>query len=168
MRFLGRLRLRDWRIVLSIGRVTRVQGVNSTLTDDNHMLMWEFDGTDIEPIKEALRRVQARYLLPNITIVQSHPDGGYHAYCWIRASFIQTVQIVSSTWGVDPGYITMCCARRHWTLRLTDKGQGEPSYSVNLPSLVPPESNTLDLLGGVHYEAYKSKDIVGPGWDALE
>ena len=161
MRLLIKRSIGDWRIILSVGRVTGVQGVNSTLTDGNHMLMWEFDTTAYAPVYLALAQAQRRYTLPEIRILQSHPDGGFHAYCWTRMPFIRTVTIVSSTPGVDPGFITMCCARRHWTLRLTDKGQGTPKLMSVVKSLLPDESDISDLVGGVHYTTHRAKQTFG-------
>lgn len=163
MRYLFRNRIGPWRVVLSIGKVTSVQGINSELKSGWHIIMWEFDETSWEKVRSALLIAQTNFGLPGIYTVRSHPGGGFHAYCLLSVPWIRSVHIVSGTALVDPGYISMAARRGHWTLRLTDKGQGAPEHWTTLPSWVAETADMLDLKSYVHYEAYKSKRIFGWG-----
>lgn len=154
MKYLKKITLGRLKISLAIGLVTKVQGVNSNLRNGQHMLMWEFDVTDFPKVRQWLWATQVFYGLPSIHIVRSHPGGGFHAYCWTSLNWIETINVVSGTYGVDPGYISMCAMRGHWTLRLTDKGQGAPDFLETLPGAYPDTSSPADLTSWVKYETW--------------
>lgn len=163
MRCLFRNRIGPWRIVLSVGRVTDVKGINSELTKGWHIIMWEFDETDWGKVQAALRLTQHAFGLSTIYVARSHPGGGYHAYCLLAVPWIRSIHIVSGTALVDPGYISMCAMRGHWTLRLTDKGMGAPEHWMQLASAVEENAMVENLKSYVEYEAFKSKSIFGWG-----
>lgn len=153
-------RIKRLKFSLVIGTITPVKGVNSILADGNHIIMWEFDETNYDTVWRWLWSAQAFHSLPSIHISRSHPEGGYHAYCFARVSWIESIAIVASTLGVDPGYISMCAMRGHWTLRLTDKGQGQPEHLGTLYSDYPQTVKAEELLSYVDYEAWtKSMSI---------
>ena len=135
------------------GLVTKVLGVNSNLKNGRHIIMWEFDETNGPEVEKALWAAQVCYRLPDIHIARSHPEGGFHAYCFKALSFVETLHIVSGTALVDPGYITLCAMRQHWTLRLSDKGQGQPEFEKILPGYGKPTAEPGDLVGIVEYSA---------------
>lgn len=151
------------RFSLRVGRVGQVTGVNSTLKDGSHIIMWEFDDSDWSKVKRWLWASQAFHSLPTIYVSRSHPGGGFHAYCFKSVSWIESIAIVAKTQGVDPGYISMCCQRGHWTLRLTDKGQGAPEHFIDLASWHPETASKEDLLSIVQYESWRSKDVIKIG-----
>lgn len=163
MRFLFRHRFGRYRVALSIGRVTDVEGINSDLVGGGHIIMWEFDETRETPVVRALIKAQSLHGLPDITLARSHLDGGYHGYCFLRRTWLESLSIVAATEGVDPAWINLCAMRNHWTLRLTDKGQGEPTYCATLPGKVTSDCTFLDLARHVKYEAHTSKRIWGFG-----
>ena len=154
MKFI-RQNIGPYKLSLYFSRTTKVTGINSDLTDGNHAIMWEFDGTDEAPVIAALRSTQARFHLPQIIVLRSHPIGGFHAYCFKRTPWIKTVHIVSGTHGVDPGYISMCAMRQLWTLRTSDKGQGIPKFHLMLDSKIPTDCSYRDLKNAVRYETWK-------------
>lgn len=160
MRLSLRQRLGRYKISLVIGTITKVQGVNSNLRDGNHITMWDFDEPKLELILSWLWPVQAFYSLPAIHIAQSHPGGGYHAYCLQRMEWLQSVSIVSATHGIDPGYVSMCAMRGHWTLRLSDKGRGVPSHVAVLPSGWPEDVKVEELTSWVNYEVWSSQKVL--------
>jgi len=166
MRFLFRNRIGPYRIALSIGKVTDVEGINSNVVGGGHIVMWEFDITDYGEVWAALKTAQIEWNLPTITIARSHPDGGFHAYCFPWVTWLQSLSIVASTAHVDEAYINLCAMRNHWTLRITDKGQGAPQYLAMIPSAVEPLCSFLDLASHVKYEAHTSKNIIG--WGMIE
>ena len=146
-----------YKLSLYFSRTTKVTGINSNLKDGNHAIMWEFDGEEDAPVIAALRSVQAQFHLPAIHLLRSHPDGGFHAYCFKSTPWIKTVHIVSGTNGVDPGYISMCCMRQHWTLRTSDKGKGQPKFYALLESKVPSDCSYRDFESAVEYETWQKR-----------
>jgi len=143
-----------YKLSLYFGRTTKIQGINSNLVDGNHAIFWEFDGEEEAPVIAALRSVQARYRLPAIHLVRSHPGGGFHAYCFKSTPWVKTVHIVSGTNGIDPGYLSMCAIRQHWTLRVSDKGKGSPEFHSMLESKIPADCTEYDLATFVEYESW--------------
>ena len=145
-----------YKLSLYFGKTTKIQGINSNLTDGNHAIFWEFDGEEEAPVIAALRSVQARYRLPAIHLVRSHPGGGFHAYCF-KTPWVKTIHIVSGTNGIDPGYLSMCAIRQHWTLRVSDKGKGSPEFHSMLESKIPADCTEHDLATFVEYESWKTR-----------
>ena len=146
-----------YKISLYFGRTTKIEGINSNLADGNHAIFWEFDSVEELPVIAALRSVQARYRLPAIHLIRSHPGGGFHAYCFKSTPWIKTVHIVSGTNGVDPGYLSMCCIRQHWTLRIIDKGKGKPEFHSMLESKVAADCTLDELTSCVEYEVWTKR-----------
>jgi hypothetical protein len=157
MRIGTRFKLWGIRVSLVIGKTRDVIGVNSTIGEDSHIIMWEFDDPDLTKIRQELWATQVFHSLPNIHISESHPGGGYHAYCLHKCTFVESLHIVSGTKHVDPRYITMSAMRGHWTLRRTTKGQGEPRYIETLESEIPDTAQMEDLGSWVKYEVWSKK-----------
>ena len=152
-----RITIGDIRITFTIVRIVRVGGFNSLLTDGNHILMWDFDDTNLDAVSRALRRVQVKYKLPRITILETKFDTNYIAYCFKRMSFREVVTIVSDTKGVDFNFFKFGVYREKFTLRVTDKGHGLPHHVMKLPSKVPEDVAVEDLATWVNYETLKRK-----------
>lgn len=163
MRFSIQRRIGRMKFSLVIGLVTRVQGVNSTLANGKHIIMWDFDEPNLSHIKLCLYHTQRTYHLPAIYIAQSHPGGGYHAYCMARLDWMKTIEIVAGTEGVDPNYVSMCAMRGHWTLRLTDKGEGLPQHVETLLSNWPDDVGPSEFKSWVDYEVWSKKRILTLG-----
>lgn len=153
MRINKKFRIGNFQVSLMAGPVTKVTGVNSTLKDGQHIVMWEFDETEELKVQAALWAVLCAHNLSDIHIARSHPDGGFHAYSFQRMSFVNSLHIVSGTAYVDPNYITLCAMRRHWTLRISDKGQGQPEYRMTLRGVIEPDCDFMDLAEIVEYRA---------------
>ena len=150
-------RLGKYTVSLYVGRQTKVTGINSALKGGLHIIMWEFDNPDPSNMLAQLTLCQQQFDLSPIHIARSSDGGGYHAYCFTAVPWIYSIHIVSGTGGVDPGYISMCAMRGHWTLRTTDKGQGTPKHWRTLPSEVEPDCDKHDLAGGTHYNVWERK-----------
>ena len=146
-----------YKISLYFGRTTKIEGINSNLADGNHAIFWEFDSVEEAPVIAALRSVQARFRLPAIHLIRSHPGGGFHAYCFKSTPWIKTIHIVSGTNGVDPGYLSMCAIRQHWTLRISDKGKGKPEFHSMLESKVAADCTLDELTSCVEYEVWTKR-----------
>lgn len=167
MKIVLRKRVRQFKVSLVIGTITNVNGVNSALEDGNHVVMWDFDNTTAGKVSNALWVVQTSFKLPRIYVAYSNNDGGFHAYCLTRMPWLDTIAIVASTPGIDPGYVAMCAMRGHWTLRLSDKGKGAPEPAFTLPSAWPELTNIADLTSWVGYEVWSNKTVVDWGYAGL-
>ena len=157
MRLSIRKRIGKMRFSLVVGGITDVIGVNSNIGEDSHIIMWEFDDPDLTKIKQELWATQVFHSLPSIHISESHPGGGYHAYCLHQCTWMQSLHIVSGTRFVDPRFVTMCAMRNHWTLRQTSKGQGAPRFIETLESEIPETAKMEDLGSWVQYEVWPKK-----------
>lgn len=149
----GKILGHDW--VLRIGKLTPVLGVNSTLQDGRHILMWEFDDAEYPEICNTLEAACEAYRLPSIYIVQSSDDSHYHAYCLAAINWEEAVMIVGNCPLIDWQWFKMSVARDHFTLRLTDKGRGKPRLVSVIDSTRPDEASIADLKGGPLYEAWQ-------------
>jgi len=147
-----------YTVSLYMGKQTEVTGINSNLQDGSHIVMWEFDSPEPSNMLGQLRLAQQYHCLSDIHIARSSEGGGYHAYCFTALPWIYSMHVVSGTGGVDPGYISMCAMRGHWTLRTSDKGRGAPQHWLTLPSNVPPDCDKHDLIGGVNYKVWERKN----------
>lgn len=117
------LRFEKWgvRVHFGITRTALVRGVNSTLKDGNHFLMWDFDSIPLPEVEEALLFVQRYFLLPDIYILCTGIEGYYHAYCFSRCSWQGARTIISSTDGIDRVFFMMGIMRGYFTLRFSKK-----------------------------------------------
>lgn len=154
MKFSKKGRVGRIRFSLVIRTVKNVQGVTSLLDDGQHILMWDFDGQSIKDVERNLWAIQVFYELPDIHISQSSDNGGLHAYCLHRTPWLESLHIVAGTRGVDPDYVSLAAWRKKWTLRLSDKGQGAPTFLKSLPSLYPVTATVEELKSWVDYEVW--------------
>ena len=155
MNFLIKTQAFSHDILFRVGKLRKVLGANSTLENGKHILMWEFDHVEAHEVTAALLAVQMAYNLPNIHVLTSSEHQGFHAYCLAQETFPQSVAIVASTPLVDWDWVRMCVNRGHWTLRLTDKGNGAPETIMVLHSNEPDEVAPTQITSGVLYEAWE-------------
>lgn len=163
MRISVKRRIGRFKVSFVVGTITPVSGVNSQLHDGKHVLMWDFDSTDLAEVRQWLMQVQARYGLPAIHVSQSSIGGGYHAYSLTRLEWLESIHIVSGTKGIDPRYVSMCAMRGHWTLRLSDKGNGVPTFVGTLPSGHQENVTPQELTSWVNYEVWSTKRVLTLG-----
>lgn len=123
---IGKLQVRLYASILE----KRV-GVCSRLHDtpEKHMLLWDFDRSEIECITGSLRVMQLRYRLPSIYIIQSSSKGSYHAYCFASRSFREVIHILSDTPEIDLTYLRLGMVRGYYTLRITPR-KNEPKFEM--------------------------------------
>lgn len=143
--------LGTWRIRASAERQVRVRGVTSELSDGNHMLLWDFDNTDLSVVCADLKRVQAEYNLPTIHILRTR-ESSYHAYCFARHSWPWTLLILADTPHLDPDYFRIGVWRGYFTLRIAPKpGAPEIEHVTDLVSGHPADINPLEANRFVRY-----------------
>lgn len=145
----------DW--LFRVGNLKLVAGINSNLKDGSHILMWEFDNASYYPVREALLYAQDQYQLPDIHILQASSNKSWHAMCFARCPWPLAISIVAGTPGIDLDWLRMCVNRENWTLRVTDKGQGEPKVFEVLAGALP-EATPEDLTHAVLYHAWRRGD----------
>jgi len=147
-----RLRSGRWRLTFTMAPVTEVVGVNSRLPDGSHILMWDFDDTDLTEVMGVLTMVQDLYNLPKIYIFETKPNSNYIAFCFKRTSWRRAVEIVASTKGVDWNFFKYSIYRGWFTLRVGPKCGRVPRLMWILESDVPEDCTVLDLKRWVKYE----------------
>lgn len=145
-------RIGKWRIHFSMAYVYDVIGINSTLPDGKHILMWDFDNSILETATSALRLIQLIYDLPNIYILNSGKPNRYIAYCFVRMTIQQVAEILSATPFICWGFLKWGIIRNRWTLRVTPKCGRVIRLVGILPSTRPEEATPQELKGWVQYE----------------
>lgn len=108
-----------------INRRYKRTGVCSQKFDeqDKHILLWDFDNADIDKITFDLKKIQREYYLPTIYVIESS-ENHYHAYCFASRTFVETINIISSTLCVCENFLRLGMIRGYYTLRISLR-QGE-------------------------------------------
>lgn len=117
---------------------------NDFETPDKHCLLWDFDNTSLDNIKNCLRDIQHKYRLPDIYIVESSPEN-YHAYSFTARPFLRTIHILSGTPFIDLTYLKLGIVRGYFTLRISKRHNKNIKFITCLGSKYPNEMNPLDL-----------------------
>lgn len=133
----GRLNLGGWSFYIGLSHSKRVEGVNSKLPDGKHFLMWDFDDVVEGDVRQTLRYVQKRFKLPKIYLVNTGLAHYWHAYCFKRHSFADTLHILASTPFLDRIYFLIGVSRGYFTLRYVPKGTRDFKPAVILTSKYP-------------------------------
>lgn len=147
-----RLTIGSHRLTFTFAKVAKVIGVNSELEDGRHILMWDFDDTELTEVKAALKVVQVRYFLSDIYILETKKDTNYIAYCFTALSWRRTVEIVAATDKVDWQFLRFGVYRGHWTLRVSPKGDRSIHFKARLEGMELPNCSTHELNSWVRYE----------------
>lgn len=111
---------------------------------DSHMLLWDFDNANLSDISNSLYKIQRRYKLPPIYIIQSSPEN-YHAYCFASRSFREVISILSSTPEIDENYLRLGVVRGYYTLRITPRANEFFHTVKTLFSVNPQEMEYNDI-----------------------
>lgn len=147
-----KITLGSWRFTWSIAPITHIIGVNSRLSDGNHIIMWDFDATDQWTVRDELERTQWTYNLPNIYITETSPGTGFHAWCFKKVPWRKLVEILAFTKGVDWNYFKYGIYRKEFTLRVSKKCGREIKHVTTLLSETPEDVTVHDLKSWVKYE----------------
>lgn len=147
-----KIRFGKWKFMFSYSQIEDVVGVNSKVGEDEHILMWDFDNTSIERVKETLGILQMLYNLPNIYILQTKETRSYHAYCLHKTSFQDACWTLSSTSGIDMTYYRLGVTRGYWTLRISPKSGRDIVPMDVLKSNVPEDVSCEGIKSFVIYE----------------
>lgn len=128
-----KIELLNWRfrIIFDITKLVEVEGVNSVMGDNQHILLWDFDEEKLDIIKLCLEQTQNLFNLSDIYIVESSPEH-YHAYCFRVCDLPQTLFILSSTPHIDMTFFKLGVIRGYWTLRITTKNKDQKFRLVHI------------------------------------
>jgi hypothetical protein len=150
-----RITIGDLRLTFGAARIIRVVGVNSTLENGRHILMWDFDNKNCQEVYHALRETQLAYGLPDIIMLESKSDKNYLAYCFKQVDWIDAVRIVANTALVDYNFLKFGVYRHHFTLRVSPKLGRQIHFHSLISSMVRPDCTQDDLTSWVKYETMK-------------
>ena len=157
-------RIGKWRIHFSMAYVYDVIGINSTLPDNKHILMWDFDTATEEYVWHTLTHIQLIYDLPNIYILNTGKPNRHIAYCFVRMTIQQVAEILSATPGICWGFLKWGIIRNRWTLRVTPKCHRKIRLVGILTSPRHETSDIHELEGWVQYETLADQ-FRGGFWD---
>lgn len=150
-----RITIGDLRLTFTAARITKVVGVNSQLGDGRHILMWDFDDTNLEAVKHALKHVQIKYTLSAIYIFETKERTNFVAYCFTALPWRQVVSILAQTKLLDWNFFKYGCYREHFTLRVSSKDGRKIRFMETLNGFEPPNCYREDLKSWVRYETLK-------------
>lgn len=138
---------------IGINRTARVKGVNSKLADGKHFLMWDIDGVPKGKLVPALYKIQVRFALPKIYVLDTGIEGYYHAYCFKRFAWADVLHILASTEYLDKIYLSIGVLRGYWTLRISDKRNRPIQPAFVLESHFKEDVTPEDVLSFVEYSS---------------
>jgi hypothetical protein len=131
-------------------------GVNSTLPDGKHFIIWDFDNVTEEKLAEALSLIQLAYSLPQLYILETGTPGHYHAYCFKTVSWSKLIQIYLATPYLDKGFLQVGFLRGYYTLRISPKNNKSIGLVRVLMSNTP---ETVDKTALPNTVAYWTKRV---------
>jgi len=140
-----KIRIAHWRFTFTLAPVTNVTGVNSTLPDGKHIIMWDFDDVELSLVEGTLKWIQRHFDLPNIYIFNTGTQDHYIAYCFERCDWWKSIAIVAETNFVDANFFKYGVYRGHWTLRVTPKEGRKPLLVKVLYSPIQESASISDL-----------------------
>jgi len=147
-----KVKIGHWRFTFTFFMATRTRGVNSTLPDGKHILMWDFDDVPDYDVDDALRFVQNWLRLPPIYVLWSGKGNHFIAYCFKRCTWEYAIAIIALTPHVDYNFFRFGVLRKHWTLRIDKKEGRKPKLLYVIPSKVPEDAYIDEMESFVEYE----------------
>ena len=114
--------------------------------------MWDFDDTNLRTVTKEMHRVQNKYSLPTIYILETKPKHNYIAYCFKRCDWRRAVEIIASTRGVDWNFFKYGVYRGKFTLRVGPKCERRIRLATYLLGKRTQDVKTNELLSWVKYE----------------
>lgn len=119
--------------------------------------MWDFDDSSFGKVSVALRAIQEKYQLPNITILETKEGKNYIAYCFEELDWKYALVIVLETPGVCWNFFRLSVIRGYFTLRITPKRGVTPYFRAEIPGKTPAGVGVEDLVHAMKYESSKKR-----------
>lgn len=140
-----RLDIVRYRLFISWTKYSKIRGVCSNLPDGRHILLWDFDNVkELDVVKE-LDKIQHRYRLSTIYIINTGLEKYWHAYCFTALPYPEMLRILADTKGVDRAYLSIGVLRGYYTLRYQNKKGRKFGKSILLHSRLTADVSPLDL-----------------------
>lgn len=127
-------------------------GVNNTLKDGKHFLVFDFDNSELLQVWYELKKAQIKYRLPPIYIVNTGKENSYHAYCFYRCDFKKSVQIALECDSIDYTFVRFTLQRKHATLRITEKNNRSLKVVHTIESKIPETVSIQEFNSFTKYE----------------
>lgn len=140
------LEIGKYSVKIYISKLEKRTGICSQVyeVEDKHILLWDFDNSELSQIIHDLENLQLVYRLPRILIIESSPNK-YHAYCFVARSFREIINILSATPEIDMSYLRLGIVRGYFTLRISNRPRGNFSLIKTLPSIWANEVSHNDI-----------------------
>lgn len=153
-----KLRFGKWRLTVTLAPIIDVIGVNSSLPDGHHILMWDFDNVPLKKVKDALLVQQLMHVLPRIRILETQPSKNYIAYCLTRCTLNKAIEIISSTQFICFNFLKWGVFRKRFTLRISHKHGKRPRLVHVMESDIVEDVSISELRSFVKYETLTGED----------
>ena len=145
------LNLGNISVYFGVRRTVKVGGYNSNLIGGGHLLLWDFDNSDLRDVILVLGNVQRKYNLPDIYVLQSSSDKSYHANCFVRCDWLMARTIIAATPLVDKKFLSIGILRGFFTLRYTPLPSSEVMLKTIITSPVQSDVKPQDIESIVKY-----------------
>lgn len=149
MRF--RVEKKGFTFYIGMHRTRMVDGVNSRLPGGRHFLMWDFDETPLEQLKDELTIIQGKYKLPRIWLINSGLPDHYHANCFKALDWVTCRSIIADTPSVDKKFLAIGILRGFFTLRYSPVEGREWQPATILVSGTPEDVDPFELTSFATY-----------------
>lgn len=136
---------------IGLKRIEKVDGYNSMLPGGKHFLMWDFDEIEFCNVKEELLRIQKKYRLPRIYLLNTGRALCWHANCFKALPWEECCSIIAATRGVDKKYVAIGILRGFFTLRYSPVQGKEFEPAIILPSKVKEDVDPMELTSFITY-----------------
>ena len=147
-----RFNIGSYHFFISVYRTGKVTGVNSKLPSGRHFLMWDFDDTPMNVVKQSLSYVQKKWRLAPIYIVNTGLHDYYHAYCFSAKDWGTTLHILADTPELDQMFFRIGVIRGYFTLRFTPKHNRDFKPALILGSKVREDINPYEICSFITYD----------------
>jgi hypothetical protein len=145
------LKYKGWHFYIGFSYSQRVKGICSQLRNGKHIILWDFDNVPEEDVKAELQRIQKKFKLPKIYLVNTGRDNYWHAYCFKQVDWSLLLYILSETRFVDSVYFGVGVLRHYFTLRITPKKGRDFKPAIILPSKYKEDISPFELDYSVYF-----------------
>ena len=142
-----------WRFYLALNRLAPVKGMNSIHPSGKHIIMWDFDNIPPEDVRRALEKVQRKFRLPAIWVVNTGLPNYWHAFCFALLPWADVVHILASTEGLDKVYFAIGIVRGYFTLRYSRKQGRQFEPAIIIPGYGEEDVNPFEFSSFITYQS---------------
>ncbi len=98
-------------------------GMTSRCRDGKHVLFFDFDGLNVDEIREELSYLQGYYGLSDFFVFKNDFEDSFHAVCLDKFTLYDAIEIISNS-SADRGFkkAPILFRQKRWVLRVAPKG----------------------------------------------